>query len=64
MLEGSLNDPVFGVLEPGDVEWMTAGRGVIHSENLTATGWARILQIWIALPTETRTTALTYRSCR
>lgn len=57
MLEGSLNDPAFGVLETGDVEWMTAGRGVIHSEDLTATGWARILQIWIALPSMMRAVA-------
>lgn len=57
MLEGSLNDPAIGVLETGDVEWMTSGRGVIHSEDLSANGWARILQIWIALPSAERTTS-------
>jgi quercetin 2,3-dioxygenase len=54
MLEGSLSDPAVGVLETGDVEWMTAGRGVVHNESVTATGRARILQLWIALPASAR----------
>lgn len=54
MLEGSLNDPAEGLLETGDVAWMTAGRGVIHSEDVEATGYARILQLWIALPAAER----------
>ena len=42
-------------IEPGDVNWMTAGRGIVHSERtapeLRRTG-ARLqgLQTWVALP--------------
>lgn len=50
LLEGSLNDPAEGLLEKGDLAWMSAGRGVIHNEDVTATGYARILQLWVALP--------------
>ncbi|MET3709593.1 redox-sensitive bicupin YhaK (pirin superfamily) [Sphingomonas trueperi] len=50
VLEGSLEDPAEGSLEEGDLAWMTAGKGVIHNENVRATGRARILQLWIALP--------------
>lgn len=50
MLQGSLNDAAEGLLEEGDLAWMTAGRGVIHNEDVTATGPARILQLWVALP--------------
>jgi len=44
-------------IEPGAVNWMTAGRGIVHSErtppDLHASG-SRLhgLQIWLALPTE------------
>lgn len=44
-------------IEPGAVNWMTAGRGIVHSERtppaLIATG-SRLhgLQIWLALPLE------------
>ncbi len=44
-------------IEPGAVNWMTAGRGIVHSERtppeLHASG-SRLhgLQIWLALPTE------------
>ncbi len=44
-------------IEPGAVNWMTAGRGIVHSErtppDLLASG-SRLhgLQIWLALPTE------------
>jgi redox-sensitive bicupin YhaK (pirin superfamily) len=46
---------------PGDVNWMTAGRGIVHSERTApedlVTG-VRLhgLQIWIALPREHETT--------
>lgn len=43
------------VLKPGDVNWMTAGRGIVHSER-TPDGQApteraqHMLQFWVALP--------------
>ncbi|MGA9525480.1 MAG: pirin-like C-terminal cupin domain-containing protein [Myxococcaceae bacterium] len=39
-----------GRLGPGDVQWMTAGRGVVHGEGLEHAGQARILQLWVTLP--------------
>ncbi|HET7755550.1 MAG TPA: pirin family protein [Anaeromyxobacteraceae bacterium] len=37
---------------PGEVNWMTAGRGIVHSERMRAAGSGRMLgvQIWVALP--------------
>jgi redox-sensitive bicupin YhaK (pirin superfamily) len=42
-------------IEPGAINWMTAGRGIVHSErtppDLRATGsQAHGLQLWVALP--------------
>lgn len=54
MLEGSLDDSAEGLLEKGDLAWMSAGRGIIHNENVKATGYARILQLWVALPSAAR----------
>jgi redox-sensitive bicupin YhaK (pirin superfamily) len=39
-----------GVLWPGDVQWMTAGRGVLHSEMPYADERAHTLQLWLNLP--------------
>src|SRR3954466_14992034 len=44
-----------GKLEPGDVQWMTAGRGVIHSEEPSAEfqrtgGTLHGVQLWVNLP--------------
>jgi redox-sensitive bicupin YhaK (pirin superfamily) len=44
-------------IKPGAVNWMTAGRGVVHSERTTASMRTQAhtlhgLQIWIALPKE------------
>ena len=44
-------------IRPGDVNWMTAGRGIAHSERtppaLRASGYAiNGLQFWVALPRE------------
>lgn len=50
VLEGSLQDRVEGALGTGDVQWMTAGSGVIHSEDVVPQGRTRILQLWLTLP--------------
>lgn len=44
-----------GKIEPGDVQWMTAGSGLVHSENpeaefLRAGGHMHGFQIWVNLP--------------
>ena len=40
-----------GVIEAGDVQWMTAGRGIIHSEMPErADGRLRGFQLWVNLP--------------
>lgn len=43
-----------GHLEAGDVQWMTAGRGVIHSETVDRAVDLRILQLWLTLPKKDR----------
>ncbi len=45
------------LMQPGDVQWMTAGRGVIHSEMppddfLESGGIMHGFQIWVNLPSE------------
>jgi redox-sensitive bicupin YhaK (pirin superfamily) len=55
MLEGRMrHEDVLGNrgdLGPGDVQWMTAGRGIIHSEMPQQTeGRMRGFQLWINLP--------------
>ena len=50
MLEGSLHDRDEGVLEAGDMQWMTAGRGIIHGESVVPQGRTRLLQLWLTLP--------------
>jgi redox-sensitive bicupin YhaK (pirin superfamily) len=39
-----------GVLRRGDVQWMTAGRGVMHSEMPHESEMAHTLQLWLNLP--------------
>ena len=43
-----------GHLEAGDVQWMTAGRGVIHTETMERAVDLRILQLWLTLPKKDR----------
>jgi redox-sensitive bicupin YhaK (pirin superfamily) len=59
LFEGSLlhRDSIGSVqlILPGDINWMTAGRGIVHSERVPddARGQARRLhglQLWVALP--------------
>ena len=57
VLEGELHDQDEGVLRAGDVQWMTAGRGVIHGEHVVPNGHTRILQLWLTLPDAERWSA-------
>ena len=54
VVEGALRDRDEGLLEAGDVVWMTAGSGVIHGEDLVPLGKSRILQLWLTLPSSAR----------
>lgn len=55
-----------GVIGPGDVQWMTAGRGVIHSEMPTREildkgGRVHGFQIWVNLPAKDKMMAPRYQ---
>ena len=51
-----------GVLAPGGVQWMTAGRGIVHSEMPEQqSGRMRGFQLWINLPAREKMTAPKYQ---
>ena len=51
-----------GDLKPGDVQWMTAARGIIHSEMPQQTeGRMRGFQLWINLPAKEKMKPAQYR---
>ncbi len=51
-----------GVIEAGDVQWMTAGRGIIHSEMPErADGRLRGFQLWVNLPRRLKMSAPRYQ---
>jgi redox-sensitive bicupin YhaK (pirin superfamily) len=53
------------VVGPGDVQWMTAGRGLVHSEMPEqAEGLMKGFQLWVNLPASDKMTAPTYRAIR
>ena len=57
LLQGSIYDrDEGGLIEAGEVQWMTAGRGIIHGENVGAKGKVRLLQLWLTLPKADRWT--------
>lgn len=50
------------LIHPGDVNWMTAGRGISHSERFShpesfAGGGLELMQLWVALPEADEETA-------
>src|SRR4030095_14306850 len=66
MLEGRMRhqDSVgnVGLLEPGSVQWMTAGRGIIHSEMPEQQeGRMAGFQLWVNLAAADKMTAPAYR---
>jgi redox-sensitive bicupin YhaK (pirin superfamily) len=55
-----------GSIGPGDVQWMTAGSGVLHKEfhspDFTKRGGKfEVLQLWVNLPAKTKMTAPQYQ---
>jgi len=54
-----------GTVGPGEVQWMTAGSGIIHGEMPRPTqGPLQGLQLWINLPRESKMMAPRYRGIR
>lgn len=53
MLKGTLRD-LGGELLEDDVEWMTAGSGIVHSEETVVPEGMRLLQLWVVLPVSQR----------
>ncbi len=51
-----------GIIGPGDVQWMTAGRGIIHSEMPEQIeGRMRGFQLWVNLPAADKMTPAGYQ---
>ena len=51
-----------GVIEPGGIQWMTAGRGIVHSEMPEQQdGMLAGFQLWINLPATHKMTAPAYQ---
>ena len=44
----SLNNEL--LIRPGEVNWMTAGNGIVHSERSENPGTIEGIQLWVALP--------------
>lgn len=62
LLDGEIYDrDEGGTIRAGEVQWMTAGSGVIHGENVAARGHVRLLQLWLTLPKKDRWTTPDYQ---
>ena len=58
-----------GIIGPGDVQWMTAARGIlheeVHSEAFTRTGGLlRMVQLWVNLPAKDKSAPGGYQAIR
>ncbi|GGD40279.1 pirin family protein [Aureimonas glaciei] len=56
MLSGFMEDGT-GRVEEGDVEWMTAGSGIIHNDGTVVSSGMRLFQLWLILPERERNMA-------
>ena len=67
VLEGGLehrdHTGAHGELSAGDIQWMTAGRGVVHSEMPGPKG-VHSLQLWLNLPAAQKMSPATYQDQR
>ena len=68
VLEGALehrdHTGAHGVLRAGDVQWMTAGHGVLHSEMPHGGAQVHTLQLWLNLPARMKMIPARYRDQR
>jgi redox-sensitive bicupin YhaK (pirin superfamily) len=68
VLEGALehrdHTGAHGILEAGDVQWMTAGHGVLHSEMPHGDAQAHTLQLWLNLPAKMKMIPARYQDQR
>ena len=53
LLEGEVGDEAH-VMKGGDLQLMTAGRGVVHTETIAKKAKMRLLQLWLNLPKKDR----------
>lgn len=53
-----------GVLQAGDAQWMTAGRGIEHREVARPGAHVHMLQLWLALPPDARSAAPGHQELR
>lgn len=58
-----------GVLSSGDVQWMTAGRGIVHSERaskdfVASGGTLELVQLWVNLPKKDKMTQARYQDIK
>jgi redox-sensitive bicupin YhaK (pirin superfamily) len=53
-----------GALEPGDIQWMTAGRGIVHRELAFRNDHVHTLQLWINLPAKHKMVQTGYQDLR
>jgi len=53
-----------GALSTGDVQWMTAGRGIIHRELAYRNERAHVLQLWVNLPANQKMVSTRYKDLR
>ena len=62
ILDGAIYDrDEGGTMNAGEVQWMTAGSGVIHNEDVRTKGKMRLLQLWLTLPKKERWTEPRYQ---
>jgi hypothetical protein len=54
-----------GTIGPGDVQWMTAGSGILHEEMpQKANGWMQGFQLWVNLPKANKMMPPRYREIK
>lgn len=53
-----------GILHPGDVQWMTAGVGVVHNESPVDDSGVHMLQLWVNLPAAHKLAPFRYQDLR
>lgn len=64
VLEHGDNAGNAGALQPGDIQWMTAGRGIIHRELAFRNEHAHTLQLWVNLPQRRKMVETGYQDLR